>query len=244
LRLLALLCGPLVGFATGAALSMAMAITLRLMPHTDASIWEPVSYVMAWIPVTMLVMGLAAIFGAYDLLVIVSCVVPALLYFAANYAMNVSIYLPDDGGTIYDIGGGIPPFDFKDHLWFLTRVLMWALATALVAIALKRWLLHARAATMPSALSPDEKRRLALSFPVDLGFVFLVTFAVLFIDLTHQLRLGRPDVIVAHVTSVLDSPASSVAERERALYDLKRFSHKFQSNTLARRATTTRAGEP
>ena len=232
-RLLALLCSPLLGIAIGVASSLSMLLTLRLMPNTDASIWEPVSYVMAWIPITLLVAGLAAILGAYDLLVIVTCIVPALLYFGSSYAMDVSTFLPDNGHTMYDILGAIPPFDYADQLWFLFRLLAWALATAAVGIALKRWIVWARGKAAPANLGPAENRRLWRGLVFDVGFLFLVMSVVLFLDLRQRLRLGDPDAILASVTQVLDSPASTPADREGALSHMEEFSDKFRGDAIS-----------
>ena len=239
-RLLALLCGPLLGIAAGLIYSLSMGLTLRLMPNTDAQIWEPISMAMAWIPITLLVAALAAILGSYDLLVIVTCVVPAMLYFAANYAASISSYLPDNGHTLYDIVGGIPPFDYPDQLSSLFHALGWALSAAAAGIALKRWLLHLRGNPSSSILTSGEKPHLWRLVAFDLGFLFLVTFVVLAVDLGHQLRLGQPDAIIANATNVLDSPASTPADREGALSDLQEFSEKFKSEDVARAVVTLR----
>lgn len=218
--------------ASGLALSLSMGITLRLMPNTEASIWEPVSMVMAWIPVMLLVAGLAAILGAYDLLVIVTCVVLALLYFGANYAMAISIFLPDDGHTMYDVCGAFPPFDYADQLWLLLRALAWALAAAAAGIALKRWIMHARRKVASANITASESRRLWRGMAVDLGLLTLTITVVLAFDLRNQLRLGSPVFLTADTARILDAPTSTPAAREDALEKMQRFSDKFHPDDV------------
>ena len=236
-RLLAVLCGPVLGFATGLALTLSTAITLRLLPHTEASIWEPVSYVMAWIPVTLLIAGLAAVYGEYDLLVIVTCAIPALIFFAGNYAMSISAFLPDDGHTFHDIIGVYPPFDFADQSLYLGKLLLWAMSAAVAAIALKRAVLKARRSEPPVVLTRTEDSGLWPWMALDLGLIVLVICAILFIDLRDRLRLGSPEFLTANLVKALESSASTPGEREDALNKLTQYSDKFDPAAIANATT-------
>ncbi len=226
-RLLAVLCRPLLGIVTAFALSLSTGITLRFLPGSAAPIWQSVGCVIAWIPLTTIVAGLAALFGPYDLLVIVTCVLPALLFFALNYGLNVSTYLPDDGHTFHDIAGGIPPLNFVDNLAFLLRLLLWALSAAAAGILLKRWLSRLIGKGNLNESEPSDTNHLWRGIAIDLGFVGLVLFVVLAVNLRNQLRLGSPEVLTANVERTLDSVTSTPTEREIALDQMRRYSDKF-----------------
>ena len=183
----------------------------------------PVGLIPSWILTSLLVTSLAAFFGTYDLLVVTTCAIPALLFFGFSYAANVTSYLPDNGHTMYDIAGGIPPFDFAHQSVFLLEALAWALSTAGVALLLKRCLFPS-----PSA-QPEHLWR---SVVIDLGTLALVLAVILGFDLRHQLRLGEPSVITANVARMLDSPTSTPAEREVALFDMSGFSDRFKPDDI------------
>jgi hypothetical protein len=219
LRLLAILCGPLLGIAAALISALSMGVVVSIIP--------------VWIFTILLVTGLAVFFGAYDLLVITTCAIPALLYFGFIYAANVSMYLPDNGYTMHNIIGGIPPFDFADQFLFLLQALGCALGTAAAAIFLKRWL-------FPSESPATEPVFLWRSIAMDLGALALMVFVILGFTLRHQLRLGQPDTITATVESVLDSPTSTPADREGALFDMYEFSEKFGPDEVGRAVTMLR----
>ena len=219
LRLLAILCGPLLGIAAGIITSLSREAGL------------PVGLIPSWILTTLLVTGLAAFFGTYDLLVVTTCVIPALLYFGFSYAADVTSYLPDNGHTMYDIAGGIPPFDFAHQSVFLLEALAWALSTAGGALLLKRCLFPSPAA---------QPVRLWRSVAIDLGTLALVLVVILGFALRHQLSLGQPDAITAGVAETLDSPTSTPADREGALFHMYEFSDKFGPDEVGRAVTMLR----
>jgi len=231
-RLLALLSALPLGFIVVFVGSLIAQATVPLIQTMNPSGLIALRLGIVWVLATLLTCGLAAILGPYDLLVIATCVVPALLYFGANYAMNVYMYLPDNGHTMYDIAGGVPPFYFWGHFLILSTALVWSLATAGAGIALKRSLMRPKAGAMSAKLSPAETRRLRNGLIFDVGFLFLVTFIVLAIDLEQRFRLGEPDVIVSNVTRVLESPTSSSNDRLNALSNLEQYSDKFHGDDL------------
>ncbi len=203
LRLLAVLCGPLLGIATGVALGCATSLTLYFLPDTEAAIWEPIAHVLAWIPVTLCVAGLCLLLGPYDLLAVVTCVIPALLYFAITYQASIFFFLPDDGHTMYTILGSIPPFDYKDQVLYLFKLLLWALSAAAVGIALKRWISHWRK-TPHTVLSRGQRRPLWRGIAVDIGFFMLVIVVLLALDLRSQVRLGSADAFNSNPAATPD----------------------------------------
>jgi hypothetical protein len=221
-RLLAVLCGPVLGFASGLALTLSTAITLRLLPHTEAA---------------LLIAGLAAVYSEYDALVIVTCAIPALMFFAGTYAMSLSAFLPDDGHTFHDIIGVYPPFDFSDQSLYLCKLLLWAMSAAVAAIALKRAVLRARRSKPPLILTKTEDLRLWRGMALDLGLIVFVLGAILLVDLRSQLRLGSPEFLTASLVKVLDSPATTPGEREDALNKLTQFSDKFDPAAVANATT-------
>ena len=233
-RLLAALCGPVLGIATAFCLNLATSVTLHLLPNTEAAIWEPIAHILAWIPATLCIAGLCVVLGAYDLLAIVTCIIPALLYFAFNYRAAISIFLPNDGHTFYDVLGTFPPFDYKDQALFLSKLLLWALSAAAAGIALKRWLSRWCGKATPTVLAPKEKHLLWRGMVFDIGLISLVIFVVLGVDLRNQLRLGSPDFLTASTATILDSPTSTPAEREDALTEMQRFSDKFSPDDTRR----------
>ena len=81
--------------------------------------------------------------------------------------------------------------------------------------------------------SSPESRTLCRAVLFDTGFLLLTILLVLFIDLQLQIRKGRPDVILAHVTEVLDAPASTPMERTLALNDLHWNLDRFHDGDLA-----------
>ncbi len=130
------------------------------------------------------------------------------------------------GHTLFDIFGGIPPLDFADQSGFLLQALAWAVSTACVAILLKRWVWR--------PLLHDECAGLWRYVLLDLGVLVLVLITVLGLDLQSRLRLGDPGAITAKVTRVLDSPDSTLAERESALSDMERFLGKFKPTDVSK----------
>lgn len=235
-RLLAILGGLVLTFITAFAAAVMASRTEGLISVVGP--WELLVIRMgsSWLVFLLLAFGLASIMGTYDLLVVVTCMIPGLLYFAGNYAINVSMYLPDDGHTFHNVMGGVPPFYFWGHFWILCCSLAWGFATACAALVLKRWW---RGEPIRAELFPTgslESRALCRSVIFDTGFLLLAILLVLFIDLQLQIRKGRPDVILAHVTEVLDAPTSTPMDRTLALHDLHwnldRFHNGDLSNTL------------
>jgi len=146
---------------------------------------------MAWIPLTLPYRGLAAVYGEYDLLVIVTCAIPALIFFAINYAMSISAFLPDDGHTFHDIIGVYPPFDFVD------QPCIWANCCFVDERGSRGHRVKARRFKSPQervACCPYTVRRLTLVAldGADLGLIVFVLCAILLADLRGQLRLGSP----------------------------------------------------
>jgi hypothetical protein len=191
------------------------AIALFLVPP-----YHPGAIVIPWIVSVLLICGVALILGRYDQLVILAGACSVALSFGIRYAMSVSVFLPDDGHTMFNVlMDGAHPFALWAQARLFAIFFIWAATVVGTGLALKRWMrLSPAGPGVSSNLVPDpkEKSKIWRWLAFDFALIFCITFGMLRHEVMEREVQGTP----AYLTQTLESPTSTGIERLNAIREL------------------------